>query len=324
MIIALLFSLVCGEGEEDEFDTLNPTDADCWRAVGLSFAAGLSTLLGAFVALFIAAEDVQRGQSKFLAGSLSFAAAVMVYVSLIGVWRESEEQFTYVTDDELVLHVYTSLSFFGGVAMGFLFEFGVNFYQGSRPGVKSSMENTVEMQSASGNASKDGAQVKAQFMELTSDDARKEKNMRTAIVAALSIIAHNFPEGLVLFLVALVDQNVGIATAFAIALHNIPEGVSIAVPYYFGSGSYMKAFGVSLFSGLSEPLGAFIGWAIVNKMWGRDAFGILFGLTAGIMTYVAFAQLFPLARKNDPEDKVVTICCFLGMLVIDLSMWIEK
>merc|ERR1719233_1584695 len=50
----------------------------------------------------------------------------------------------------------------------------------------------------------------------------------------------------------------------------------------------------------------------------------IFGLTAGIMTYVAFAQLLPLARKNDPDDQVVTICIFLGMFVIDLSMWIEK
>merc|ERR1719233_792646 len=30
----------------------------------------------------------------------------------------------------------------------------------------------------------------------------------------------------------------------------------------------------------------------------------IFGLTAGIMTYVAFAQLLPLARKNDPDDQV--------------------
>jgi len=328
MIIILLFAVVIGGGWED----IEPTDEECWKAIGLSFAAGFSTLLGALVALFVARDDVQKEHSKFLAGSLSFAASVMVYVSLIGVWRESEDQFAQVTDDELTLHVYTSLSFFSGVALGFAFQVGMDLLGDRAQEAKSSQETkqrlAVEMQSDLKTTASQGVenseQSKASFMELTEEDNRKSKLMRTALVTAASIIAHNFPEGLVLFLAALVDWQVGAATAFAIALHNIPEGVSIAVPYLYASDSLWKALALSLFSGLTEPLGAFIGWAILSNIWGYDAFGVLFGLTAGIMTYVAFAQLLPLARKNDPDDQVVTICIFLGMFVIDLSMWIEK
>ena len=281
----------------------------------------------------MAGEDVAKEQSKFLAGSLSFAAAVMIYVSLIGVWREAEDQFSHVTDNELVLHVYTSMSFFGGIALGFAFNYGMNWLQDRReaanPKKRSKDRLAVEMQSdvKKGNRSIEIDSPEESLENITASTDKEDRQsyvMRTAMVTAVSIIAHNFPEGLVLFLAALVDWQVGVATAFAIALHNIPEGISIAAPYYYASESYWKAILISLFSGLSEPIGAFLGWAILHNIWGYDTFGILFGLTAGIMTYVAFAQLLPLARKNDPEDKVTTICCFLGMFVIDLSMWIEK
>merc|ERR1719204_1814856 len=104
--------------------------------------------------------------------------------------------------------------------------------------------------------------------------------MRTALVTAASIIAHNFPEGLVLFLVALVDSKVGVATAFAIAMHNIPEGISIAVPYYYASESQWKAFALAFLSGIAEPIGALVGWGLLGSIWGHAVFGVMFGFTA--------------------------------------------
>lgn len=330
MIIFLLFAAVIGGG----FENIDTSDEKCWKAIGLSFAAGFSTVLGAFIALFIGKEDVLTGKSKFLAGSLSFAAAVMIYVSLIGVWRESEDHFTEVTESELVLHLYTSLSFFGGIVMGYGIQFFMNRYEVRQDGPWEQSKNrlAVEMQSdikASATQKVDGQEGEdvpneSERTALTEKGTDKSYVMRTALITAASIIAHNFPEGLVLFLLALDKWEVGVATAFAIALHNLPEGISIAAPYYYASESYWKAIGISLFSGLTEPIGAFIGWAIIHNIWGHDTFAVLFGLTAGIMVYVSFAQLLPLARKNDPEDKVTTICCFLGMFVIDLSMWIGK
>jgi len=421
MMIILLFAVVIGE----DWGNIQPTDEECWKAIGLSFAAGFSTVLGAFIALFIGKEDVLQGKSKFLAGSLSFAAAVMIYVSLIGVWRESEDQFSYVAHNELVLHIYTSLSFFGGIAIGYGIKFFMDWFENRKDGPSQQSKNrsAVEMggdikvytnegvdqskhreftdegmegdikvntnegvdqskhreltdegmegdikvytnegvdqskhreftdegmegdikvntnegvdQSKHRELTDEGMEGdikvytnegvdQSKHRELTEEESHKSYVMQTAMITAASIIAHNFPEGLVLFLAALVDWQVGAATAFAIALHNLPEGISIAAPYYYASESYWKAIGISLFSGLTEPIGAFIGWAIIHNIWGYDTFGILFGLTAGIMVYVSFAQLLPLARKNDPEDKVTTICCFLGMFVIDLSMWIEK
>ena len=53
---------------------------------------------------------------------------------------------------------------------------------------------------------------------------------------------------------------------------------------------------------------------------GDLAFGIAFGLVAGIMVYVSIMELLPAAFKFDPENKLVTIACMLGMVVMALSL----
>jgi len=153
---------------------------------------------------------------------------------------------------------------------------------------------------------------------------RKTRLYRTGVITAISIALHNFPEGLVTFLAALADWKVGVSIAFAIAMHNIPEGVSISVPYFYASESRWKAFGLAFLSGIAEPIGALIGWAILGSMWGHGVFGFMFGLTAGVMVFISFNQLFPLARRNDPEDKVCTLMIFVGMLVMDASILIAE
>ena len=101
----------------------------------------------------------------------------------------------------------------------------------------------------------------------------------------------------------------------------VSEGISIAIPYYYASENRWKAFALALVSGLAEPFGALIGYAILGDR-GESAFGVMFGFTAGIMVYISLSQLLPLARKNDPEDKVTTVMLFVGMFVMDLSLYV--
>jgi len=331
MISILLFAVTtCGAIG----DIVDPTSNEIRNALLLPMGAGLSTVLGALAAFWASIEDMQRGQSSFLAGSLSYAAAVMIYVSFVALWPEAKEQFEAGgTEDELLVHLYTGLSFFGGVAMGFVFKVCVNYCEDYRQNLKAEKQvkdrQCLEMQSdiKTDNLSKDienRSEEPSVIVKETAEDERKSKIMRTGIITALSIALHNFPEGLVAFLAAVADWEVGVVTAFAIAVHNIPEGISIAVPYYYASESRWKAFLVSFLSGLAELFGALIGWAILDDIWGSEVFGALFALTAGIMVYISIAELMPLARTNDPEDKVTTICFFLGMLTIEVSLVIEK
>jgi len=323
MLNVLLFALTSCEAIGD---TIEYTHNDVRNALLLPMGAGLSTVVGAVIAFWITLEDIQRGRSKFLAGCLSYAAAVMIYVSFVALWPEAKEQFEAGgTDDELLVHLYTGLSFFGGVIMGFAFKVGVNWCEDYRQNIQKSNSNdrlAIEMQSDIGQGI--GKESEEPSVITLEAEERKSKIMRTGIITAVSIALHNFPEGLVAFLAAVADWEVGVVTAFAIAVHNIPEGISIAVPYWYATESRWMAILVSLFAGLAELLGALIGWAILDNIWGREAFGILFALTAGIMVYISIAELMPLARRNDPDDKVTTICFFLGMLTIEVSLVIEK
>jgi len=332
MISIVLFALTTCEGFGDIID---PTNEEIRNALMLPFAAGLSTVLGACAAFWISLDDLRKGQSKFLAGSLSYAAAVMIYVSFVALWPEAKAQFEYGgTEDELLVHLYTGLSFFKWNRYGVCIKICVNWCEDQRQIRKLSIQSkarlAVEMQSdmkkrdeltqEADNKSDDSSVI----MGMTDEDTRKSKIMRTGIITALSIALHNFPEGLVAFLAAVADWQVGVVTAFAIAVHNLPEGISIAVPYYYASESRWKAFAITFLSGLAELFGALLGWAILDNIWGREVFAILFALTGGIMVYISIAELLPMARRNDPLDQVTTICFFLGMLTIEVSLVIEK
>ena len=150
-------------------------------------------------------------------------------------------------------------------------------------------------------------------------EARQLKNM--GIMTAVAIGLHNFPEGLATFVAAVADPKLGAALAMAIAIHNIPEGICVAMPIYYATGNKWKGFWWSFLSGLSEPIGAIVGYGVLN---GNDmspaAFGSLFGLVAGMMIFISVKELIPTALKYDPHDHYVTTYVFVGMAIMALSL----
>ena len=92
----------------------------------------------------------------------------------------------------------------------------------------------------------------------------------------------------------------------------------------------MKAMFWSGIIGFAEPLGALIGMAMLTAFTKAEdieedstslfIFGILFGLTAGIMTSVAIKQLLLEAVRYDPTDDVTSIAWAIGALVIAISL----
>ena len=99
------------------------------------------------------------------------------------------------------------------------------------------------------------------------------------------------PEGAALALVSLLCLGM----ALAVALHNLPEGLAVALPLYYATGSRRRAVGAAFASGLAEPAGAVLAYALVG---GRLRPGFLNGLlvlVAGVMVWVSLAQLVPTA-----------------------------
>jgi len=159
----------------------------------------------------------------------------------------------------------------------------------------------------------------APIMDYLENDPHNFALKKMGVLTAIAIFIHNFPEGLVTYSATLADPAVGVAVCVAIALHNAPEGAVIALPIYYATGSKWKAFMWGSLSGMSEPIGALVGWAALSS--GADlSFGIVFGLVAGMMTYISVKELIPMALRYDPKDTVATTSIIAGMAIMALSL----
>lgn len=158
------------------------------------------------------------------------------------------------------------------------------------------------------------------FVENCPEDREKRKLKKMGLSTALAIALHNFPEGLATFVATLQDPAVGAVLAIAIGIHNIPEGLCVALPIYYSTGNRMKAFMWGCLSGLSEPIAALLGWAVLATAVTPTIYAILFGLVSGMMVIISLKELIPTAHRYDPDDTVVTYSLIAGMAVIALSL----
>ena len=261
-------------------------------AFGLTIFAGLSTGIGSALAFF-----AKRTNPKFLSGSLGFSAGVMIYVSFVEIFPEARHSMIegsgFIKGNWL-----TVIAFFSGIAIIGIIDKLVPSY-----------ENPHEIRNIE-NLEKDSDEFKKQS---------EKKLMRMGLFSALAIAIHNFPEGLATFTAALNDPNLGIAIAVAIAIHNIPEGIAVSVPIYYATGDKKKAFIYSFLSGVSEPVGAFIGYIILRPFMGPMVFGFLFASVAGIMVYISLDELLPTAEEYG-EHHIAIFGLISGMAVMAISL----
>ena len=170
-----------------------------------------------------------------------------------------------------------------------------------------------------------GAQIEQALNIMSEEPTKTDKRLiHMGLMTALAIAIHNFPEGLATFVGALADPQVGGGLAVAIAIHNIPEGLCVSIPIYFATGSRWKAFVIAFLSGVTELIGAAIGYGFLMGVMSDAAYAVLFGLVAGMMVAIVSKELLPTAHRHDPADKWVTPCLFLGMVVIALSLVLFK
>lgn len=142
-------------------------------------------------------------------------------------------------------------------------------------------------------------------------DIKDKTLMRTGIVTALAIAIHNFPEGLATFVSALEGAS--------LAIHNIPEGISVSVPIFYATGDKKKAFLYSFLSGMSEPIGAIIGYTLLRNIFNDITLGILLSAVAGIMVFISLDELLPTARKYG-EHHLAIYGLIAGMVVMAVSL----
>jgi ZIP family zinc transporter len=238
-------------------------------ALLLTLIAGAATGIGGALVLF-----KKKLSSNTLAASLGLSAGVMIFISLAELLPEAQAEIVAIGSVKYG-EALTLLAFFGGMGIIMLIDFLVPEYENPHEVSELSLE--------------DGSQ---------SSQSNKEKALhKLGILSALAIAIHNFPEGIATVASAFDDTGIATSVALAVAIHNIPEGIAVALPLLYGTGNRRKAFGWALLSGLAEPLGAMVGMLILLPFLSPALLAVLFACVAGIMIYISFDELLPMAER---------------------------
>jgi ZIP family zinc transporter len=256
----------------------------------LTLFAGLSTGIGSAIAFF-----AKKTNTKFLTVSLGFSAGVMIYVAFVEIFVKGREVLTEEMGTRQGWWMAV-LAFFAGIALIAVIDRLIP-----------SQENPHELRKIEGGE----------------EEARSGKLLRMGAMTALAIGIHNFPEGLATFTSALSDPQIGIAIAVAIAIHNIPEGIAVSVPIFYATGNKRKAFRLSFLSGISEPVGAVVGYLLLLPLMTDTLMGVLFAFVAGIMVFISLDELLPAAEKYG-EHHLSIYGLVSGMALMALSLLLFK
>lgn len=280
-------------------------------AFGLTLFAGLSTGIGSLIAWF-----AKRTSTRFLSFMLGFSAGVMVYVSMVEILKESGNLLTASLGQKPGSWV-TAAGFFGGMLLIGLIDRFVP-----------SADNPHEIrmvESMSGESCETDAPRRRLRLRLGSPNASHHENklMRLGFLTAVAITIHNFPEGIATFVSGLKDPSLGVTIAVAIAIHNIPEGIAVSVPVYCATGDRKKAFKWSLLSGLSEPLGALVGYIVLMSVMTDVVSGVLFAGIAGIMVFISLDEILPSAREyGHPHLSIYGMVSGMAVMAISLLLFL--
>jgi ZIP family zinc transporter len=123
---------------------------------------------------------------------------------------------------------------------------------------------------------------------------------RRVWLLVIAMTAHNLPEGAAVGVgFGAGDLKIGISTAVGIGVQNLPEGLAVAAALVSIGTRRSTAVLIGGATGLVEPVGAFLGAAVVSLVRELLPFGM--GWAAGAMIYIVAAELIP-AIHGDTSD----------------------
>ena len=261
-------------------------------ALLLSLFAGLATSVGAVLAL-----NKKVLERRFLSISLAFAAGAMLFVSFVEIIPLGLDALSDAYTDE-VAQWWVYSAFFIGIA------------------VVAGIDNLLPK-------SLNPSEIEGKEERLSGDVTRSNRRLlRSGFLVAIVLALHNFPEGMSTFFATYQDVAAGVTLAVAVAIHNIPEGIAVAAPVYAATKSRKKAFWWATLSGLAEPIGALLAYFLVSVFIPEYLFGVMFGLIAGMMVFIAVDELLPGARRYQTDKHQVVYGLLAGMIIVALSLLI--
>lgn len=137
----------------------------------------------------------------------------------------------------------------------------------------------------------------------------------------IAITIHNFPEGMATG-VGFGTENIGdgLALALGIGIQNMPEGLAVALSLMREKYSVRYAFIVAALTGLVEPVGAVLGFGLVNIF--KPVLPVVLASAAGAMLFVICDEIIPETHSKGYEREATygVIFGFVIMMVLDILL----
>lgn len=148
---------------------------------------------------------------------------------------------------------------------------------------------------------------------------RYGNSIKIALLLALGLAAHNFPEGLAIGSGFKGSSILGFEIAFVIAMHDIPEGAAVAAPLLNSRLSRIKIILFTALTALPTALGAYIG-ACLGEI-SNNFIAVCLGFASGTMLYIVCGELIPESKENYKgifSNISIIIGFLIGFLIISI------
>lgn len=165
-------------------------------------------------------------------------------------------------------------------------------------------------------------------LEKTLDLNNNETDLKNNIMLFIAVTLHNIPEGMAVGVAfaSVIAGNTGmtiaaaISLAIGIAIQNFPEGAIVSMPLKSSGIPKGKAFSYGFFSGIVEPIAAFITILLTSKI--SLILPYLLAFAAGSMIYVVADELIPKSQSGElTKLGIIGLTIgFLIMMVLDITL----
>ncbi len=125
---------------------------------------------------------------------------------------------------------------------------------------------------------------------------------------------HSFVDGIIYSITFSVSFFTGILAAIGMVFHEFPEGI---VTFVFLTKAGYKKSKATIYSftaaAITTPIGALISYPFISKLKGTTTLGSLLAMSAGALIYVGAAHLLPEASKEHKKHSYMSLLA--GILV---------
>ena len=147
-------------------------------------------------------------------------------------------------------------------------------------------------------------------------DKKSKSNYAIGLTPMLGIGLHSFIDGFIYSITFSVSIFTGALAATGMVLHEFPEGIITYLLLLRSGFSEKKAFLLAFLSAaLTTPLGMLVSYPFISQI-DKPLLGILLSISAGALVYVGATHLLPQAEKEHARFSFIALAAGIIVAII--------